>query len=145
MSSPGEPVEPLRWERDSPEEKRYRREQLHRLERWAARQPQRGPDRPDPITVVRIVMAEKPRQQTYWLMRWSLAARLVRDAEDSADQVDDLGPDALQLAQAAQRGDFAVGEMALVGVARGGRWVRWLPPAPVEPVPGSPGAAAARN
>jgi hypothetical protein len=124
---------------------KHRRHQLHRLERHTARQPGTGPGRPDPITVVRIVMAGKPGQATYWLMRWSLAARYVRDARGSGDQVVDLGPDALMLAQAAQRGDFRIGEMVLVGVARGGQWVRWCPPTPVEPVPGSPGEKAARS
>jgi hypothetical protein len=136
-----------RWERGSPEEdfEVRRARELHRLERWVARQPGRGPDRPDPITIVRIVIAGNPRQHTYWLMRFSLAARLVRDAEGSADEVADLGPGALMLCQAAQRGDWRIGEMALIGVARDGKWVTWLPPAPVEPVPGSAGDAAQRN
>jgi hypothetical protein len=131
----------------SPEEHRRRR-LMHRIERHTARQPGTGPGRPDPITVVKIVLAWKPDQESYWLMRWSLAARVARDADGSGDQVTDLGPDALMLAQAAQRGDFRIGEMVLVGVARDGKWLRWCPPvpvAPVEPVPGTPGHTASRN
>lgn len=120
---------------------------MHDLERHTAKKPGAGPGRPDPIHVVRTIAADQPYLAAYWLMRWSLAARMIRDAADSGtgDQVADLGPGALMCAQAAQRGDFGIGEMLLVGVAQGGKWVRWCPPVPVEPVPGSPGETASRN
>lgn len=124
-----------------------RARQMHDLERHIAGRPGTGPGRPDPIHVVRTIAADQPHLAAFWLMRWSLAARLVRDAASSGtgDQAADLGPRALMLAQAAQRGEFGIGEMLLVGVASGGKWVRWCPPAPVEPVPGSPGERAQRN
>jgi hypothetical protein len=103
---------------------------------------------PDPITVLRVVTQDAPGLETYFLCRWSLAARLVCDsAADPASEVEDLGPRALMLAQAAQRGDFKTGEMVMVGIASGGKWVKWMPGrlAPIEPVPGSPGEAAARS
>lgn len=127
-------------------EEAERRRQLHGTERLAAHMPQQpGPHRPDPIHVLRIVMRDQPGRESYWLARWSLVARLARDAEGSGDTVTDLGPGALMLAQAAQRGDFGMGELVLVGVARDGRWLAWCPPAPVEPVPGSRGEKASRN
>ncbi len=103
--------------------------------------------RPDPITVVRTIPADQPHLAAFFLTRRSLAARLIRDAAagGSGDQVTDLGPRALMCAQAAQRGEFRIGEMLLVGVAQGGRWLRWLPPVPVEPVPGSSTETASRN
>ena len=106
-----------------------------------------GATRPDPIHVVRTIAADQPALAAYFLMRWSLTARLIRDADASGhgDQVTDLGPRALMLAGAAQNGDFEIGEMLLVGVAQGGRWLRWCLPVPVEPVPGSPGETASRN
>ena len=120
---------------------------MHALERRTAKQPGTGPGRPDPIHVIRTTAADRPALESYWLMRWSLAARLIRDADSSGtgDQVADLGPRALMLAQAAQRGDFHVGEMILVGVAQAGRWLRWCPPVPAEPVPGSSDETASRN
>lgn len=129
-----------------PAEEAERRRQLHELERHAARQPEQpGQDRPDPITVLRVRFHDQPGVETYFLARWSLVARLRRDAEGSGDRLDDLGPDALLLAQAAQRGEWAAGELVRVGIAKGGKWLRWLPPAPVEPVPGSRQARARRN
>jgi hypothetical protein len=129
------------------EAERQKRQALHDVERWAARQPEQpGPDRPDPIHVLRVRLHDDPPGVTrYYLARWSVIARLCRDAEGSGDQVTDLGADALLLCQAAQRGEFGVGELLAIGVAKGNRWVRWLPPAPVEPVPGSPQARAQRN
>jgi hypothetical protein len=76
----------------------------------------------------------------YYLARWSLIARLRRDAEGSGDQLDDLGPDAMQVAQAAQRGEWAPGALAIIGVAQGARWLRWELPGWPEPVPGVPEA-----
>lgn len=124
-----------------------RARQMHDLERHTADQPGTGPGRPDPIHVVRTIAADQPALAAYFLMRWSLAARLIRDAGASGhgDKVTDLGPRALMLAGAAQNGDFEIGEMLLVGVALGDRWVRWCLPVAVEPVPGSPAEAASRN
>jgi hypothetical protein len=104
-------------------------------------------DTADPITVLRVHLAgQPPGQESFFMCRRSLATRLGADAAGlSADQVDDLGPGALLLAQAANRGEWARGELVLIGVAEGSRWLRWLPPSPREPVPGSPGAAAQRN
>lgn len=128
------------------EERRAQRDALHDVERWAARQPEQpGPNRPDPIHVLRVSMHDQPGVDMYILARWSVIARLRRNAEGSGDTVTDLGPDALLLAQAAQRGEFGMGELLHVGFAAGGKWIRWLPPAPVEPVPGSPGERASRN
>lgn len=125
---------------------RQRSRALHDVERWTAKQPEQpGPDRPDPIHVLRVVPHNEPDAALYLLARWSLIARLRRDAEGSGDRVEDLGTDALLLAQAAQRGEFGMGELLIIGLAKQGHWVRWEPPAPMEPVPGSPGATAARN
>ncbi len=125
---------------------RQRSQALHDVERWTAKQPEQpGPDRPDPIHVVRVVMHNEPDAALYLLARWSLIARLRRDAEASGDRVEDLGTDALLLAQAAQRGEFGMGELLIIGLVKQGHWVRWEPPAPMEPVPGSPDARAQRN
>lgn len=122
-----------------------RRERLHRLRTWSAHGPSGGPE--DPIVAIRIRLHDSPpRVVQFRLCRWSLAARLVQDSQGSGDTVQILGPEALpMLTQAAQRGQFAMGEMVLVGVARGGKWLRWYPPAPPEPVPGSPGEHGQRN
>lgn len=130
-----------------PAEEAERHRQMHELERRTARQPEQpGPDRPDPIHVLRVRRHdERPFVAEYWLARWSVIARLCRDAEGSGDKVTDLGRDALMLCQAAQRGEFGMGELLLVGIALGWKWLRWFPPAPVEPVPGSPEERAGRN
>ena len=128
------------------EEAEYRR-QAHELERWTAHQPEQpGPDRPDKIHVLRVRKHDDPPFVVwYYLARWSVINRLVRDAKGSGDTVTDLGPDAVMLCQAAQRGEFGMGELLLIGIAKDGKWLRWFPPAPVEPVPGSPGERAQRN
>jgi hypothetical protein len=127
-------------------EEAERRRQMHDLERRTASQPEQpGPDRPDPIHVLRVRWHDRPGVESYFLARWSLIARLHRDAQGSGDRLKDLGPDALMLAQAAQRGEWAPGDLVKVGDAKGGKWLRWLPPAPVEPVPGSRQARAQRN
>jgi hypothetical protein len=117
-----------------------RREWMHDVERWAARQPEQpGPDRPDPVHVLRVHMHDAPPGvDAYWLARWSLVSRLRRDAEGSGDRVEDLGPDAMECARAAQRGEWAPGALVLVGVAQGARWLRWELPGWPEPVPGIP-------
>ena len=103
-----------------------------------------APYRPDVIHVVRV---RQHGAELYALARRSLIARLVRDAAAAggADEIADLGPDALMLCQAAQRGEFGKGELLIIGIAKNGKWLQWNPPAPMEPVPGSPGATAARN
>lgn len=118
-----------------------RRRQLHDLERDTAR---RGPDA---IHVLRLRYREdRPATARYYLARWSLIARLRRDAEGSGDELADLGPEAMLIAHAAQRGDFGIGALLLIGVADGDRWAFWNAPyMPVEPVPGSRRARAWRN
>ena len=131
---------------DHPEEER--REQLHlRCGRRTA--PQAAPKIRSPSSRC-TTRATRPAWPRFRLCRWSfMAARLADDCRAGGrpgDTCEDLGPSALpMLCQAAQRGDFAMGEQVPVGFALGDRWVRWFPPAPVEPVPGSPGATAAGN
>ena len=122
-----------------PADEAERHRQMHDLERFTARQPEQpGPDRPDPIHVLRVRLHDDlPGVTRYALARWSLIARLCRDAERSGDKVTDLGVDALLLC--------GVGELLWIGIAQGNKWVKWLPPAPVEPVPGSPQERAQRN
>jgi hypothetical protein len=117
-----------------------RRRQMHRLRMWAARQPKPAPGQPpaDPIHVLACrVDGIPPGARLICLARWSLAARLVQDAIDGgyADEAQNLGPDAMQLANA----DPAVlppGLLVRVGVAKAGEWLAWfLPGGPVEPPP----------
>jgi hypothetical protein len=130
-----------------PEFEAERRRQMHRLRMWAGSHPSGGPE--DPIHVLAIHTGDAPAGVwLYVLARWSLCARMVQDCADAGtggDAVRDLGPDALMLCQAANRGEFGVGEMLKIGVAKGNAWVAWYPPVPAEPVPGSPGATASRN
>jgi hypothetical protein len=114
-----------------------RKRELHRIERHVAAQPGTGKDRPDQIHVIKWPGPDGA--DFYAMCRWSLAKRPIRDAAELGDTVEDLGPDALMLCQAAQRGEFGKGELLKVGVAKDGHWIAWLiPTAPVEPVPGSP-------
>jgi hypothetical protein len=101
---------------------------------------------PDPVTVLRVSHAAHPGAAAFFLCPRSLAARYAAEAAGD-DQVTDLGPGALLLAQAAQRERAAYGKgvVLLIGVAYRDRWLHWYPPAPVEPVPGSPGDTAQRN
>jgi len=135
-----------REEADRRAEESDRRHQLEDLERFARTQPQQpGPRRPDPVHVLRISLHDQPGTDMYLLARWSLIARLRRDAAGSGDTLDDLGDRALLICQAAQRGDFAIGDLLKIGYARDGKWLQWLPPAPVEPVPGSTGERGQAN
>jgi hypothetical protein len=129
-----------------PEFEAERARQMHRLRMWAAHGPSGGPE--DPIHVLRLRPHDSPPGvYLYVLARWSLCARYVRDAADAGlgDEAADLGPDALMLCQAANNGEFGIGELLKIGVANALGWIAWYPPVPVEPVPGSPGAAAQRN
>ena len=135
---------PGREEADRRAEEADRREHQHALERWAARQPRE--DHADPVPVLRVRLGGGLAAEGFYLARWSLIARLRRAAEGSGDELADLGPDAMLIAQAAQRGEFGMGEYLRIGVAADGRWLRWEPPFwPVEPVPGSLGEQAQRN
>lgn len=126
-----------REEADRRAEESDRRIMMHEFERDTARQSGTGPGRRDPIHVLRIHRHEDPPEtREFCLARWSLIARLRRDAEGSGDTLDDLGPDALKAAQAAQSAEFLIGGMVLVGIANGDQWTRWFLPPPVEPVPG---------
>lgn len=130
------------------EHERARNAALHDMERWAARQPPPGPGQPppDPVHVVRIRLPERGADR-YSLCRWSLAARLVRDAADAGQrgQIADLGPDALDAAHSIGPEDLAPGKLLHVGDAKDGKWLTWLLPVPPEPVPGSPGQRGQRN
>ena len=89
----------------------------------------------DPITVLRVHLAGEPAGRVmFYLCRASVAARLAADAAASADEVTDLGPGALPLAQAANR-TFGRGTMVEAGVAEGGRWVTWNLAGPPPEVP----------
>jgi hypothetical protein len=107
---------------------------LFELEQHEAAQP-RDSGR-DPIHVVLFRLAGMPPGLfAFGLARWSLIARYRRDSAGSADEITDLGPGAMRLAEAVQGADFGPGELAVVGIASGGEWVRWLSPFPPEPVP----------
>lgn len=101
---------------------------------------------PDPVHVVRIRLPERGTDR-YSLCRWSLAARLVRDAADAGQrgQIADLGPDALDVANSIGPEDLSPGKLLHVGDAKDGKWLTWLLPVPPEPVPGSPGQRGQRN
>ena len=96
--------------------------------------------------MLRVTLHDQPGVQAYMLARWSLIARLSRDAESSGDVLDDLGPNALLLCQAAQRGEWEMGDLLTVGVAHGGKWLQWLPAFPGGAGARQPGrSTAARN
>jgi hypothetical protein len=105
-------------------------------------------DKPDPMTVVKIVLPEYPPDVTlFCICLRSTADKLAADA-GPGEQVSDLGPAALALTGVYEhRKRAALGRKPIrVGVARGDRWLMWfLPSYPVEPVPGSSGSAAQRN
>lgn len=82
---------PGREEADRRAQESDRREHQHALERWAARQPRE--DQADPVHVLRVRLGGGLDAEGYFLARWSLAARLCRDAAASGDELTDLGPD----------------------------------------------------
>jgi hypothetical protein len=101
----------------------------------------------DPITVVRVRMADDPPGVVLICVgRRSTAARLAADAEPGGE-VTDLGPAAMLLTQRWERKRDALGAgLVRVGVARDRDWLAWfLPSYPAEPPPGSPGHIASRN
>jgi hypothetical protein len=90
------------------EDERARRDALHDLERWAARQPP-GAEPADPVHVIRItgLRAGVPVRA---LARWSTAARLIRDAAAAGlDEVTDLGP-----AEPQPAGDWPAGQLVIL-------------------------------
>jgi hypothetical protein len=89
------------------EEEAHRRAEQHRLERWAARQPPLAPGQPaDPVHVVRVSLHGRPVRA---LCRWSLAARLIRDAAALGyDEITDLGPASPQPAGHWPRGRLVI-------------------------------------
>jgi len=96
-------------------------------------------DQPDPIHVLACLAdGIPPGARFICLARWSLAARLVQDAIDGghADEAQNLGPDAMQLARA-DPAALPPDVLLRVGVARGGKWLAWFLPGddPVEPPP----------
>ena len=119
-----------------PAEEAERRRRMHDLERGIARQPEQpGPDRPDPIHVLKIRMHDPPGVARYHLARWSLIAHLVRDAEGSGDRLRPRqGRDADLPGRPARRvwhGRAAAGRRR-AGVPVAAVAAAW----PVEPVPG---------
>jgi hypothetical protein len=125
------------------EEERARRDALHDLESLGRREPKVH----DHVTVVRVRQPGHDGADLYALARWSLAARLVRDAKDAGrrGEVADLGPRALDVCNSISVEDIAPGVIRHVGIARDGQWIKWFPPCPPEPVPGSPEQQGGRN
>ena len=68
---------PGREDDDRRAEESDRREHQHALERWAARQPRE--DQADPVHVLRVRLGGSLAAEGYFLARWSLIARLVRN------------------------------------------------------------------
>jgi hypothetical protein len=146
---PEEDFERLRRQAARDEEERARRDGFHEVENWARKQPlEPGQPPPDPVHVIRVRLPERPGVELYALCRWSLAARLARDAAAAGERgrVTDLGPDALIAAAAADPAAFAHGTiMVNVGVAKDGRWLTWELASPREPVPGTRRWGARQN
>ena len=104
---PGDP--PGREDDDRRGTESDRREHLHELERWAARQPRE--DEADPVHVLRIRLRDQPGAEVFYLARWSMVARLRRDADGSRDELTDLGPDTRGIASRLGHEDIGPGEM----------------------------------
>ena len=97
-----------------PAEEAERTRQEAGLESWARKQPP-GPG--DPARVLRVHFdGTEPGLNTYFLARWSLVNRLVRDAAaEGIDRVTDLGLLPLNLSHP--------GALVRIGVKLDGRWV----------------------
>lgn len=102
---------------DPAEEAEFLR-QARGLESWARTQPA-GPA--DPAHVLRVHFdGTAPGVRTYWLARWSLVSRLVRDAKQAgADEVTDLGSLPLNFSHP--------GALVRIGTRSGGQWVSVTP------------------
>jgi len=98
----------------NPAEEAERTRQALGLESWARKQPP-GPN--DPARVLRVHFdGTEPGLNTYFLARWSLVNRAVRDArQEGIDQVTDLGPLPLNLSHPRA--------LVRIGVKNGGQWV----------------------
>jgi hypothetical protein len=95
---------------------------------------------PGPIHVLACRTPETPPgARMISLAHWSLAARLARDATEGghADEVQDLGPDAMALAGEYNPEVLPANVRLDLGVAKGGKWLAWLIPGcdPPEPPP----------
>jgi hypothetical protein len=87
-------TDPPRRDDDPEDTEAHRAAALHDLERWAARQPPPAPGQ-QAADAVHLVTMILPGQDApvRALLRWSLAARLQRDAAAlGVDHVTDLGP-----------------------------------------------------
>jgi hypothetical protein len=95
-----------------------RTRQAFELESWARKQP---PGPADPARVLRVRFdGNPPGWNTYWLARWSLVNRFVRDAKKAGvDQVTDLGPLPLTVDQPRA--------LIQIGVKRHSTWVTVTP------------------
>jgi hypothetical protein len=117
-----------------PEFEAERRRQMHELRMHAAHG-----HIEDPIHVLALtVPGVPPGARVISVAHWSLAARLVRDAADDghADEVQDLGRDAMAFAREYDPGVLPPNVLLRLGIAKAGQWVTWLIPGdPPEPPP----------
>jgi hypothetical protein len=118
-----------------PEFEAERREQMHRLRQHAAHGHIENPLHVLALTVPGV----PPGARVIALAHWSLAARLVRDATDGghADEVADLGPDAMALAGEYNPDVLPANVRLDLGIAKAGKWIMWFIPGdgPPEPPP----------
>jgi hypothetical protein len=88
-------------------EEAERRARMHDLERWAARHPDA-----DPVHVLQVRLRDAPPGvHAFYLCRWSLLARLRRDAADSGDALTDLGLDTGGIARRLGLADIGPGDL----------------------------------
>ncbi len=100
---------PGREEADRQGEASDSREWQHALERWAARQPRE--DETDPVHVLRVRLGGGLAAEGFFLARWSLTARLGRDAAASGDELTDLGRDTQGIADRLGHPDIGPGDL----------------------------------